>query len=278
MQDHGASRFCSSCKHQVIDYVNLTNQAFDAVVNSGELKGCGRFRTDQLHSVLVGRLSAFTAAAFLLISAQQASAGMSHQNIMADTLLPSKLITGRVTASNGQPLAGVSLRSGNDAVTVTDTEGNFQLPAIGSATAIITTHMPGYLRQARSYHPAMGATEFNFVLQSKEEAWPPCIVMGMPVITEFKEVEVRFTAKQMDPTEEMKMELALLAAQLRQFPMTRLNIVASASSPVQRATARTRINQLIAILSDEEGISAGRIYTQVEKYGEGGLMRLRIVQ
>jgi len=277
MQDHGVSRFCVSCKQDVVDYSKLSDHAFQRVLTKG-LKQCGRFRADQLQSGIIRGFTPLAVAALLFLNLPQAAAGVPQDAILNDTLRPGHTIFGRVTNMDGQAMAGVTLQLSGSAETTTNQEGRFQLSAVPPATAIITTQMPGYLRQSRSYHPAMGATEFNFVLQSREEAWSTCIVMGTPVITEFDDVQIQFSAKQMDLSEEMKLELALLAAQLRQFPMARLSVVAFASSQVQRATARTRMNQVIAILSDKEGISADRIDAQVERYGEAGMMRMRIIQ
>ncbi|MBI1770731.1 MAG: hypothetical protein HY015_00375 [Bacteroidetes bacterium] len=55
------TRFCQSCKHQVVDFTNGTQSDFDLAMNSGK-KVCGRFKRSQMNEAFL-KLAAATVVA-----------------------------------------------------------------------------------------------------------------------------------------------------------------------------------------------------------------------
>jgi hypothetical protein len=56
------SRFCGTCRHEVVDFTNATQEEFDHALKSGK-KVCGRFKTSQMNDSFLK-----LAAASLLIA------------------------------------------------------------------------------------------------------------------------------------------------------------------------------------------------------------------
>src|SRR5260221_10600512 len=56
------TRFCQSCKHQVVDFTNATQSDFDRAMNSGG-KACGRFKRSQMNEAFLKLAAAAVVAA-----------------------------------------------------------------------------------------------------------------------------------------------------------------------------------------------------------------------
>jgi hypothetical protein len=90
---------------------------------------------------------------------------------------PEGMIIGKVTDSQGNPLAGVTVRAASPALTekaaaVTDTAGAFRLPPLIPGTYEITLSLPGYQEQTRTIVLQESQTVFvevAFVLATGEE-------------------------------------------------------------------------------------------------------------
>jgi len=56
------TRFCQSCKHQVVDFTKATQSDFDEAMNAGK-KVCGRFKRSQMSETFLKLAAAVTVAA-----------------------------------------------------------------------------------------------------------------------------------------------------------------------------------------------------------------------
>ncbi|MFN8485712.1 MAG: hypothetical protein U0768_21940 [Anaerolineae bacterium] len=85
--------------------------------------------------------------------------------------------SGRITTTDGTPLAGVYVMSGPNAVTTTDADGRYTLHDLGEGTAVIVPVQPGYVftPATRSVSPPPDPTGQDFVAARGPTVWLPAL-------------------------------------------------------------------------------------------------------
>jgi len=120
--------FCSSCNKNVIDFTGYTDQEIIEFFKRDNGKTCGRFKQDQLKIYDSGKdRNSFNGVAAIL------AAGILTMAQVPEVAAQTKRITGKVLDETNAGIPGTNvLIKGTENGTVTDADGNFEVPYNGT--------------------------------------------------------------------------------------------------------------------------------------------------
>ena len=177
-------RFCNSCKKAVVDFTSFTDQELFQFFIKNPFPVCGKMHASQLerkyeHSTpSINRRFSPVAASLLTLAAITSQAAppaplkpnthlvQQFQNKQSTiNFTDSLIISGTVKNVKGIPLEKVEITFMESKI-LSDADGNFQftLPAPLNKPFVIQFTYPGLDKEVRSYHPAMGSTSYNVIL------------------------------------------------------------------------------------------------------------------
>jgi hypothetical protein len=195
MEPTEQGQFCNSCQKAVVDFTGLTDQQILQYFLNNPIPVCGRMLTTQKDRLYynstpkTNRYLSPVAASLLTLAAISSEAAppaplkanITQAQLPAVTATPlltdSIIISGTVKNKQGVPIENVEIVF-EQLKTLSDKDGNFKftLPASFNKTAVIQFSYPGFDKEVRSYHPVMGSTSYEIILQ--EPYFPTQSIMG----------------------------------------------------------------------------------------------------
>jgi CarboxypepD_reg-like domain/Secretion system C-terminal sorting domain len=137
-------KFCLSCRKQVVDFSNMTDNEVLKYISNATGSTCGRFISDQLDRTIIQRKEAhfswkyilrFLLPAFLITNKAKAQMGIvaytpTHTAPVSNKAKAATTINGKIIDSlSGQPVTGATVKiKGHSSGTQSDQDGNFSLP------------------------------------------------------------------------------------------------------------------------------------------------------
>lgn len=180
MEPRTEGRFCNACQKTVYDFTQFTDQEFIAFFQQQQEMSCGRFNKRQLSIVIpskrkvlfpFGKLPPLAAATLIAAGmsiaapAQSVTKAEPTHVVVGDTLLQSKplvkqlLLKGKVLDEKGEPVIGGSIvLKATAAGTVSDADGNFELPVAESRNYAVEIRYPGIENREVTMRPGVPVT------------------------------------------------------------------------------------------------------------------------
>ncbi len=290
MPDAGKGKYCGKCEYVIYDFSQFTDAELFRFFEANPSGACGRFHNSQLNRDIelitvkgsffepFAKLAASIIAILTFRSSPAYAQGTSNYAVVKSpsaktSVSPSAsdpvTIKGIVTDFHNNPLQNAVVKFADLNVTTTDANGtySFQLSDIDKAYNIYFTR-PNYVATVRTFHPAMGNTEFNVSMGERDSnalvysmgIAPPPFKFDEPDLPYFK-----FKAGIARLSLDHKAMLHIVANKLKANPYANVLIVSFMSEHQRVKIAERRAELLKEFLINQEGISEGRMSIEIQE-------------
>lgn len=283
-------KFCSACEKEVIDFSNYSDKELYAYFLKAKPYQCGRLSTTQIDRFLqapqinshIGTHLFNRIAAILAIISPGPTPAKAENDLQPklhftnrlNDDLPSKgkivTITGTVKNGQGKAIEGAVVYVDNTLMTKSDAYGrfSFELP-LDTLSKLYTLSFgyPEMVTAIRNYHPVMESTSYDIILRREAKGSYTASYIGAITFSYIGLDSFTFKFKKASALvdNECKNELANLAVLLRTHPSLVIEFIGYGTTPKEKSLVKKRINAVIGLLENEEGISIERLKSKIEK-------------
>jgi hypothetical protein len=286
--DHKADgKFCSNCSNIIIDFSEMTDVELIRYFKKYPATHCGRFHVSQLsrkietisiRNNLFSYFSKIAAGLVALSTLKFSSAKANYKNVnsiswqqnknkkVQNTYTDTATISGIITNNKMEPLQNVAISFNGVQVATTDKNGHYSFTLKEAKEGNLYFNCDKYNANVRNYHPVMGNTIYNVVLNEHGEESNGTHTMGiimpfldmdaLPAVTFVNDRTTKFSIL-------AKEQLSFCATKLKQNPTANI-ILQGQSSNATTVLIHNRLQKIKKYLVQSKGISEDRINTNVQ--------------